>query len=95
MNSIKMNFPVTIDIAESGSTGNKMVGGSERLNSGNDIIEKLNVKNAKIIAVCLVLVCIIFHGIRHLKYGEFNEFYTKVLHKFCLFIIVIYYIMDA
>lgn len=34
-----------------------------------NIVERLNVKNAKIIAICLVIIFVIFHGYRHLGQG--------------------------
>lgn len=45
-------------------------GDSAKKYSGNEIIDQLNIRNAKIIAVFLVLGFSIYHGIRHIKYGE-------------------------
>lgn len=35
-------------------------------------IQQLNVNNAKKIALCLVLGFICYHGLIHLRYGEFD-----------------------
>ena len=48
-----------------------MAADDEKKNTGNEFIDKLNVKNAKLIAICIVIGFSIFHGLRHLKYGKF------------------------
>lgn len=35
-------------------------------------IQQLNVKNAKKIALCLVIGFICYHGLIHLRYGSYN-----------------------
>ena len=57
-----------------------MAADDEKKNHGNDFIDKLNVKNAKIIAICLVIGFSVFHGISHIKYGKFSfENYTIIM----------------
>lgn len=54
-----------------------MAANHEKINLGNDIIEKLNVKNAKIIAVCLVIVFSALHGYRHLGKGQMMVYFIN------------------
>lgn len=57
-------------------------GGSERpdqdVNKAEYYISQLNSNNAKKVALCLVLGFIFYHGLIHLRYGEF----LKLNHRF-------------
>lgn len=59
-----------------------MAGEEKLINLDSNFIDKLNVKNAKIIALCLVAAFSALHAFRHLVYGRsFLNFSHKSAFK--------------
>lgn len=61
-------------------------GGAERpekdVNKAEYYISQLNSNNAKKVALCLVLGFIFYHGLIHLRYGEFDSGHSIVIIDF-------------
>lgn len=54
----------------------------DNVNKAEYYIQQLNVNNAKKVALCLVLGFICYHGLIHLRYGQFSytsdQFFTSL-----------------
>ena len=44
-------------------------------NSASEISQYINIENAKLVALIIVIGFVAYHGSLHLKYGEYSLFY--------------------
>lgn len=51
------------------------------VNKAEYYIQQLNSSNAKKVALCLVLGFICYHGLIHLRYGEFNDIIIRITNN--------------
>ena len=68
------------------------MGGLENQTKAEYIIQQLNATNAKKVALCLVIGFIVYHGIIHLRFGQFSIFCVVYIHQFSYQILLTFYI---
>lgn len=64
-----------------GTSGSCMDNPEHNVNKAEYYIQQLNSSNAKKVALCLVLGFICYHGLIHLRYGEFiHHIHCNAVH---------------